>query len=257
MGMAIATWGAMCGIGGGLFAVPLLHYVYKLTLKQSVVTSLGLVAATTISATLAEALRDDTALDWRVITCLVAGALIGAQFGFRVARTIDTRKLKIIFVAVLIFVAVRIFQIDSQGFDAPVAASKLQIFDFIKAVMIGFGGGFVSPLLGIGGGLVAVPALLILVPDLGHLGARACSMAMSVATSTRSMVLYYQAGDLDLRRAVNFGGGAAIGAFIGVQLVHITGVVEVAQLMLAGTLLAVAVRFAFDLRKHATPSKVS
>ena len=29
----------MCGIGGGLFAVPLLHYVYRVPLKQAVIDS--------------------------------------------------------------------------------------------------------------------------------------------------------------------------------------------------------------------------
>ncbi|MFT5286569.1 MAG: putative membrane protein YfcA [Planctomycetota bacterium] len=248
MGMVIATWGAMCGIGGGLFAVPLLHFVYKLKLKEAIVISLGLVAATTASATLSEAFRTDTAIHWGVVGCLVIGALVGTQIGFRVAKRIETRRLKQIFVVVLVFVGFRILGLGPETVASQLEASELAPIDFLKAAAIGLGGGFVSPLLGIGGGLVAVPALLIFLPSLGHLGARACSMAMSVFTSTRSMVLYYQAGDLDLRRAMSFGIGAAIGAFIGVQLVHIPGVAEVAKTMLAGTLLVVAFRFALDLR---------
>jgi uncharacterized membrane protein YfcA len=33
IGFVIATWGAMCGIGGGLFAVPVMHYLYRIKLK--------------------------------------------------------------------------------------------------------------------------------------------------------------------------------------------------------------------------------
>jgi uncharacterized membrane protein YfcA len=250
VGMAIAAWGAMCGIGGGLFAVPVLHYIYKLRLKDAIVTSLALVAATTISATASEAFRADSAINWAVVGCLVAGSLVGAQLGFRVSRKVKTRPLKVVFIVLLLIVGVRILGLVPESFASggyPHVLPDLGPWDFATAAMIGLGGGFVAPLLGIGGGLVAVPALLVFLPSLGHLGARACSMAMAVVTSTRSMVLYYRAGELNIKRSASFAIGAAIGAFIGVQLVHIPGVAEVAKKMLAATLLIVAVRFAIDL----------
>lgn len=250
VGMVIAAWGAMCGIGGGLFAVPILHYIYKLKLKDAIVTSLALVAATTASATLSEALRVDSAINWAVVACLVGGCLLGAQVGFRVSRRIETRPLKMIFMVLLVIVGVRILGIVPESFAAfghPYVHPDLGAWDYAGAALIGLGGGFVAPLLGIGGGLVAVPALLIFLPNLGHLGARACSMAMGVVTSSRSLVLYYRAGELNLKRSASIAIGAAIGAFIGVQLVHIPGVAEVAKKMLAATLLIVATRFAIDL----------
>ncbi len=252
VGFVIATWGAMCGIGGGLFAVPCLHYIYKLPLKQAVVTSLSLVAATTISATAAEAFRSDSRIEWWVVLCLVAGSMVGAQLGFRVAQKVEARALKLAFCLLLFFVGFRILGLVPQTFAAGGELDpgpQLVASDYLIATMIGLGGGFVAPLLGIGGGLVAVPALLFALPSLGHLGARACSMAMGTATSTRSMLLYYKAGQLDLRRSAGFATGAAIGAFVGVQIVHIPGVAEVAKKMLAATLLLVALRFAWDLRK--------
>jgi uncharacterized membrane protein YfcA len=258
VGMAIAAWGAMCGIGGGLFAVPVLHYIYRLKLKDAIITSLALVAATTASATLAEALREDSAIDWRVVLALIGGSLVGAQVGFRVSRRIETRLLKMIFIVVLAFVGIRILGIvpeslagDGRSFAHP----GLGPWDFAASALIGFGGGFVAPLLGIGGGLVAVPALLIFLPSIGHLGARACSMAMAVVSSVRSLVLYYRAGELNLRRSMSIAIGAAIGAVVGVQLVHIPGVAEVAKKMLAATLLIVAARFALDIARTSPKRK--
>ncbi len=250
VGLLIAAWGAMCGIGGGLFAVPILHYIYKLKLKDAIVTSLALVAATTTSATLSEAFRDDSRIDWRVVACLVGGSLLGAQLGFLISRRIETRMLKMVFIALLVIVGVRILGLVPESLAAgalPYTHPELGAVELVTAALIGLGGGFVAPLLGIGGGLVAVPALLVFLPSLGHLGARACSMAMGVVASSRSMFLYYRAGELNLRRSASFATGAAIGAFIGVQLVHIDGVAEIAKKMLAGTLLIVAVRFGIDL----------
>lgn len=258
IGFVIAAWGAMCGIGGGLFAVPCLHYLYKLPLKQAVVTSLSLVAATTISATLAESVRADSRIEWLVVAALVLGSLAGAQVGFRVAKRLEPRRLKMIFCVLLLFVGTRILgwvptTLAADG-QAPVDVT-LGWADYGTALLIGIGGGFVAPMLGIGGGLVAVPALLFALPGIGHLGARACSMAMGTVTSTRSMVLYYRAGQLNLRRSASFAAGAALGAFVGVQIVHIPGVADVAKKMLAGTLLLVAVRFAWDVTRKVEPAK--
>ena len=35
-GALIAAWSSMCGIGGGLFAVPVLHFLERLPLKEAV-----------------------------------------------------------------------------------------------------------------------------------------------------------------------------------------------------------------------------
>ena len=252
VGFSIAAWSAMCGIGGGLFAVPVLHYVYKLSLKDSVVTSLSLVAAATISATLSEMFRDDSAIDWGIVAGLAAGCLVGAPIGFRVARRIETRPLKMVFIVILVLVAARIFGFIGTAHAASpdgLLLPGIGGMDYVVAVCVGLGGGFVAPLLGIGGGLVAVPALLFTVPVLGHLGARACSMAMATVTSTRSLAMYYKAGELDLRRSASFAGGAAVGAIVGVQLVHLENVTDAAQKMLGATLLIVAARFVWDVRK--------
>ncbi len=227
-----------------------MHYLYRLQLKEAVVASLALVGATTISATLAEVFRDDSAIEWRVVGALVVTCLIGTQLGFKAAKVVSARKLKLVFMLLLIFVGLRLLGLAplvSHAANGVDVSSLITTTDVGIAALIGLAGGFVSPLLGIGGGLVAVPALMFCIPDLGHLGARACSMAMATVTSSRSMVLYYRAGSLDLRRSANFAMGAAVGAIVGVQLVHIPGVAEVAEKMLAATLLVVAARFAMDV----------
>lgn len=249
---AIAAWSGMCGIGGGLFAVPVLHIVYGLRLKQAIPISLSLVAAATISGTLTEALREDTAIRWGVVAGLVIGSLFGTPLGFRVAKHVDSRKLRMIFAVLLFFVGVRVLGVVPETLAAgsgEAPALELGWTGYGLAALIGFGGGFVSPLLGIGGGLVAVPALLLALPPLGHLGARACSLAMATVTSTRSLGLYWRAGQLELARSAYFALGGVLGAFVGVQLVHIPGVADIAEKMLGVTLLAVCVRFLLDLRR--------
>lgn len=80
-GAAIAFIGALCGIGGGLFAVPMLHYLFKLDLRASVATALCLVAATAYSSTLTEVLREDSALELMVVGPLAVGRSSGRSSG--------------------------------------------------------------------------------------------------------------------------------------------------------------------------------
>jgi len=250
LGAAIGTWGTVCGIGGGLFAVPLLHYVYKLPLREAVGTSLVLVAASTTSATVSEVLREDAALHLPSILALVSASVCGARIGFVVARRIDAVRLKQVFCGVLLFVAARIVTGDQPQEQAGGIALLADIgfggLDYLKIAAIGLVGGFVSPLLGVGGGLVAVPALVLLVEPLGYLGARAASLAMSMFNAWLSIALYQRIGGVRWSFGVWLAAGALGGAVLGVWAVHNPGLVPIARILLAVTLTLVAARFALD-----------
>lgn len=251
-GLVISIWGAMCGIGGGLFTVPFLYFVLKFPMRRAVATSLGLVFAATSSATIAESLHADSRIHWPLAGALIVGSLIGAQLGFRVAKRINTRKLKLIFVFALLFVGVRILVFAGNGSAGADASFVIENRHLAAGFLIGLGGGFLAPIMGIGGGLVAVPALTFGIPSLGHLGARASSMAMATVTSGRSFWMYLKTRDAVLGEVVAIGGGAAIGSMVGVQLVHLEGMAGVARAMMGITLLIVAGRFAWDLRPGST-----
>jgi len=249
MGAGVAAYSAMCGIGGGLFMTPILHYVRKLPLKNAVATSLALVAASATSATVAEVLHKDGRLSLDrllLVVPLIVGSLIGAQVGFRVAKRVDVTFLKLIFALVLIISGLRLL---FPGGETVPDVSDLEFsgLQIAFAVVVGFASGFLAPLLGIGGGLVAVPALFLGVPGLGYLGARACGMAMGSCASIRSFWLYSREGVVDKHRAVALAGGALIGASIGVQLVHLQDAVVVAQTLMGITLWFVSVRFLWDV----------
>lgn len=254
LGVLIGTWSAMCGIGGGVFAVPALHYLVKLPLKTAIGSSLLLVAGSTTSATLVELARGDSALNWRVVAALIAASVFGARLGFFVARRLDTLRLKVVFVFVFALIACELLLSDagSSTRTSELAAQHLRLssYGYLGIAAIGFASGFVAPLLGIGGGLVAVPALLFGVPGLGYLGARAASMAMSVVTSWQSVWLYRRDKQVALAWAIWLALGAIAGGWIGVELVHRPGLVEIARELLVVTLFVVALRLAFDVRRE-------
>ena len=245
VGFAIAFVGALCGIGGGLFTVPLLHYVRGLELKRAVATALVLVVTTTGFATLAELLRADRQLDGPLVACLAAGTLLGAQLGFRVAERIPTRALRGVFVVVLTAAGLRLaFAGPGGGEILPGDAGARAL---ATAFAAGLGGGFLAPLLGIGGGLLMVPALFFGIPGMSFAMARASSLAAGAVGASRSLWLHARAGRVDLPAVAPLALGALGGAVAGVQVVHLEGATAVARMLLAGILFVTALRFLRDL----------
>ncbi|MCY2961632.1 MAG: sulfite exporter TauE/SafE family protein [Planctomycetota bacterium] len=249
LGAGIGAYSTLCGIGGGVFAVPLLHYAYRMPMRTAVANSLVLVAASTASATLLEGLHAQSALRLDVVLALVAGSLVGSLLGFAIGKRVSTAVLKGFFALLLVGVAIQLLVDDSArdvfarggaGFE-PAAA------DFAVIAGIGFVAGILAPLLGIGGGLVAVPALLHLAPGLGFLAARACSMAMSTVAAWQSVWLYRRDGEIRSGASLWLAGGAVLGAAIGIQLVHVETVTRAARGLVAFALFFAAARFAWDL----------
>ena len=96
----------------------------------------------------------------------------------------------------------------------------------IYLLLLGAGmlGGFLAGLLGIGGGFVVVPVLIVLLPafdiapDLLPKVAVATSLAVMVPTACSAVFAQYRRGALDLASVRSLGPSAGIGAAIGAQL---------------------------------------
>lgn len=253
-GGAIAFVGAVCGIGGGLFAVPLLHYGFGLALRASVATSLCLVAATALASTGAELVHAEGALLWDVVLPLVAGALVGAQFGYLASRRLPERAVKGLFAVVMLLAGLRLF-LDTAIHPAPTDYHPSYGLVRVSGVAtIGILAGTVSPLLGIGGGLIVIPSLLLALPEVGGLGARAASLGVACVTSLRSIQLYLRERAVDLGVAPWFVLGAVLGAVLGVQAVHHEGVAAAGRRFLGVLMVLTAWRFARDVRRGAVSS---
>jgi hypothetical protein len=250
LGALIAFAGSVCGIGGGLFAVPLLHYGFRVALRRAVATALALVLATTLASTVAESLQHSSSLHWPLIGALVVGVLIGAQLGFYASERLDSRALRKVFVVVLFAVGTRIVLApEGNGAGPGELAGAVGPAELAIAFAVGLGGGFLAPLLGVGGGLLMVPGLYLGIPWLGFPGARACSLAAAAFAAARSLFLHARAGRVERTPALLLAAGALIGAYVGVAFVHVPSLRGIGRIPLGLILWAVAVRFLLDLRR--------
>ena len=252
MGAMVAFVSSNCGIGGGLFIVPFLHYAVGFPLELAVATSLVHVLAATSAATVAEALEPRSFLRLDLAAALAAGALLGAQLGYLLSRRIDTLTLRKIFVVVMFLAGLRMLFDPAVPKEA--GETGFTILGAAVVFAIGVGGGFISPLLGIGGGLFMVPALFALAPGVDFAAARACSMAASAVASARGAWLHSRAGSIDRRVGGWLAIGAVIGAVAAVYVFHLPGFVDMGRWVLAGVLWFVAGRFLWDFRRRAGPA---
>ena len=110
----------------------------------------------------------------------------------------------------------------------------------MRLVLIGLAAGFLSALLGVGGGIVIVP-LLLLVAHWEMRTASATSLAAIGITATAGVVTYVVHGDVEPVYALLVGMPAAAGAAAGATLQQrLQG--RTLSLLFAAVLVAIAVR---------------
>lgn len=244
VGLPIGFASSLCGIGGGLFAGPLLHFAHGFELRRSTGTALVLVLATTASATAVELGRSRTALEPGLLVAVVSGVWLGAKLGFFLSERLSDRLVRTVFAVVLVLAAVRTFLSPGGSAAAGEVEQAAAWTGLVPAALVGLAGGVATPLLGVGGGLVMVPGLFLLVPGLGFDTARATSLAAGVVGSLRSLRLKARAGRVSWSHGLLLAGGSLVGAAAGVAALDaLASLVEAGRLLLAGILLVAGLRF--------------
>jgi uncharacterized membrane protein YfcA len=245
VGAAIGMAGAMCGIGGGIFVGPLLNAVRRVPLQRAAATAILVVLPTTLFSTATEVLRADSQLHWPLVLPLAIGALIGAQLGFSASKRIDERGLKQLFALVLFLAGIRVLFFSG----APLVASSFGPgLASVLALVIGLAGGFLTPLLGVAGGILMVPALfLVLGQPFGV--ARASALAAGSVSALRSFWLHARARNIHFALGFPLAAGAALGAVAGVQAAHHPTLAQAGRMGLGILLVVQAAHVLMALRR--------
>jgi uncharacterized protein len=109
----------------------------------------------------------------------------------------------------------------------------------VKLALIGLAAGFMSALLGVGGGIVVVPLLILLLAYTPHV-ATATSLAAIGITALAGAITFAIAGEVDPAHALLVGLPAAVGATVGATLQQRVRARELSYLF-AAFLVAIAV----------------
>ncbi|MGW2700488.1 sulfite exporter TauE/SafE family protein [Streptomyces sp. NPDC001340] len=227
--------GALGG-GGSVLAVPAL--IYLLGFTPVAATTASLVIVTVTSATALSAHARDGHVRWRTGLLFAAAGIVPAMLGGALAGRLPAGALTAAFAVVAGTAAVRMLR--------PRAAAETAVpVRQDRAAAAGAGLGAVTGVLGVGGGFLAVPAL---VSVLGMRMRDAVGTSLLVITANSLAALAMRAGTADgLDWAVigPFAGAAVLGAWDGKRLgAKVSG--HALQRTFALVLLAVAAYMMID-----------
>ena len=90
---------------------------------------------------------------------------------------------------------------------------------FLSLAAVGAAAGLLSGLFGVGGGILMVPAMVLLI-GFGQHRAQATSLAAIVPIATVGALVFGQAGSVDLAAAAVLAGGSLLGVRAGARLMH-------------------------------------
>jgi uncharacterized membrane protein YfcA len=215
-------YGQTIGLGGAEFRLPLLIGVFRFGALQAVILNKAMslvVVASALPFRAATAPFASVGVRWPIIVNLLAGSLIGAWFGASWATRIASQTLYRVIAVLLMVIAV----ILVIGHGAPASGAMLTgPAQVVAGVAAGFVIGIVAALLGVAGGELLIPTLILLFGvDIKLAGS--LSLAVSLPTMLvgfarysrdRSFVVLRENRRFVLVMAV----GSVIGSFIGGQL---------------------------------------
>ncbi len=219
IGLLAGVMGAVMGLGGGIFLVPLLTLLFHLPIRIAVGTSLVGVIATSagVAAFAPRGRGGNVGLALRLEMATTAGAIGGSLL----AGEFDARVLSILFAAVVFFTAG--YTIHKGRRKAVGTVPEILFHEDYRPRHwpMGLGGsglaGMISGLLGVGGGFIKVPIMYaVMEVPLGV--ATATSNFMVGITAAASVFVYYGRGDIYPLVVVPTAVGVFIGALAGVYL---------------------------------------
>jgi uncharacterized membrane protein YfcA len=209
--------GALVGVGGGIIVTPLLAIYFGLPMHQAIGVSLLCVIATSTATSSLYVERHVT--DIRLGMTLELATTVGALIAALIAHHINRRTLAVLFVCFLFYSAGSMVK---KAWESRHAKKEEAIPDYTPqnypAGMVAslIAGGF-SGLLGIGGGPIKVPVMLLFMKVPLRVAAATSNFMIGVTAATSAYV-YWGHGDIRLDMAAPLVAGVFAGSLLGARI---------------------------------------
>lgn len=259
LGFLVGTFGTLIGAGGGFILVPVLLLLYP-ALKPEVVTSISLAVVFLNAASGSFAYGKLKRIDYKSAVIFGLATLPGSIIGALITSHLPRHLFNIILGILLIVIAVYLLlrpentlpsknNSDAHLVERTItdvfAIKYTYSFNLLIGIIISFFVGFLSSLLGIGGGIIHVPALASLLNFPVHIATATSHFILAIMALAGTIVHMIQGTFWEeWTKAVFIGIGVIGGAQLGARLsekVKPKGIIRA----LAVALLLVGVRLLF------------
>lgn len=195
------------GSGGAILALPILVYGANLPVRQAVAVSQLVVGTAALVGTLLQARTGRVV--WREVLLFGLAGMPATRVGAMASAAIEPRTLMICFGVVMSIAGVRMIWTANE--KAEYQSNTLM------SLVVGACVGFLTGLLGVGGGFLLVPALIAF----GGLDARratATSLPVIAVNTLSGAVQQRPQWEAVLSLALSFLGATLVGTFLGLHL---------------------------------------
>lgn len=190
------------GVGGGIVLIPLLIFVCRFPQRLASGTSMFAILPAAVSGGISYAVQGH--VDWIAAAALAVGVVGGAQIGSALLARLPVRALRWMFAGFLLVAVASLWLV------VPDRGAVIEITPLTVALLVvtGLLTGVLSGLMGIGGGVIVVPVLMLGF-GASDLVAKGSSLIMMIPGSLSGTIGNLSRGNVDLRSGAVIGVAAA------------------------------------------------
>lgn len=192
------------GAGGGMATVPTIMVLMDVGIKEAIAMSLWVVALVSMMAAIHQ--RVWRFVQWKMLFSLAVSGVLGSILGTQLGMLLPENTQLLMLAGLIFFVTWWMIGVRLE--------TKVGIFRWIPALLVGFIIGILTGVLGVGGGFLLVPALIYLgIKDfpiaVGH------SLILITLNAFAGALSYMGKVNILMESALIFSGIAAVGAVLG------------------------------------------
>ncbi len=211
IGLSGGLLAGLFGVGGGVVMVPLFAGLVGLPQKRA--SSTSLLAIVPIATAAAWGYARQGNIDFGAGAALLLGGVVGGQLGGWLLPRVPGRALQIAFGVLTILTAVRLLWPTGGAGQGAIGGSA----EAAALVLVGLAAGVLAALLGVGGGIILVPALVLLAGASADV-ARGTSLVVVIGTALTASARLQREGLVDVRAATWAGLVGAPAGLLGAAL---------------------------------------
>lgn len=212
-GLLVGALQGLVGAGGSILAVPALVYGLGFPLSQAVPMALVIVGVSSVAGIVP---RMRSGVDWPLALLLGASGAATSFAGSAVNRLLDDQVLMLVFAAIMVLAGIRMLRPLAPPPDTG-QHRGLTAAILMKGLLTGCAVGFLTGLLGVGGGFLLIPALLLVlrVPMSVAIGT---SLVVIVINCAGGLLAYLGHAELDWGVTALFTLAATIASVLGTRV---------------------------------------